>query len=78
MTVDTATIRVTRKTRDLLAEQARERGVSLASLLAEVAREREAEVIWSSEQDASRADAQRPEVAKEEHAWQAAAGDGLD
>jgi len=77
MAVDTATIRVTRRTRDLLAEQARERGVSLASLLAEVAREREAEGIWRSERDAMRTDAKRPAVAEEERAWQASLGDGL-
>jgi hypothetical protein len=78
MAVDTATIRVTRRTRDLLAEQARERGMSLAASLAEVAREREAEAIWRSERAASRTDAQRSEVAQEERAWQAALADGLD
>lgn len=78
MAVDTATIRVTRRTRDLLADQAREQGVSLASLLAEVAREREAEAIWRSERNATRADAQRSGVADEERAWQATLADGLD
>jgi hypothetical protein len=78
MAVDTATIRVTVRTRDLLAEQARERGVSLASLLAEIAREQETEAIWRSEREATRADAQRREVAKEERAWQATLADGLD
>jgi hypothetical protein len=78
MAVDTATIRVTRRTRDLLAEQARERGMSLASLLAELAREREAEGIWRSERDATRIDAKRPEVAEEEQGWGAAVSDGLD
>jgi hypothetical protein len=78
MSVDTATIRVTVRTRDLLAEQARERGVSLASLLAEIAREQETEAIWRSEREATRTDAQRREVAKEERAWQATLADGLD
>jgi hypothetical protein len=77
MAGDTATIRVTRTTRDLLAEQARERGMSLAALLGEIARTREAEAIWRSERDASRADAQRAEVAEEEGAWEAALADGL-
>jgi hypothetical protein len=78
MAVDTATIRVTRGTRDLLAEQARARGVSLAALLAEIARERQAEAIWRSERDASRADAARSEVEADERAWEAALVDGLD
>jgi hypothetical protein len=78
MGVDTATIRVARRTRDVLAGQARERGISLAALLAEVAREREVEMIWQSERDASRADAKHPEVAHEERAWEAATADGLD
>jgi len=42
MTSETATIRVSRPVRDLLAAQARRRGISLAALLAEVAHEREA------------------------------------
>jgi antitoxin MazE7 len=46
---ETATIRVSRRTRDLLTEQARERGVSVAALLGEIARELEAEAIWGSE-----------------------------
>jgi hypothetical protein len=78
MAVDTATIRVTRRTRDLLAAQARMRGVSLASLLAEVAREREAEAIWRSERAASRADAERPAALEEDREWEAALADGLD
>jgi hypothetical protein len=77
MAGDTATIRVTRRTRDLLAEQARVRGISLAALLGEIARTREAAAIWRSERDASRADAQRAEVAEEEGAWEAALADGL-
>lgn len=39
MASKTATIRVTQQTRDLLAEQASERGLSLAALLAEIADE---------------------------------------
>jgi hypothetical protein len=62
---DTATIRVTRRTRDLLTEQARERGVSLASLLGEIARELEAEAIWSSD----RADGESGTA--DERAWEA-------
>lgn len=39
MAVDSATIRVTRETRDLLADQARERGMSLSAMLTELARD---------------------------------------
>ena len=52
MATDTATIRVTRDTRDLLAEQARVRGMSLAALLAEIAREQEIEEAFESERQA--------------------------
>ncbi len=75
---ETATIRVTRETRDLLAEQARERGVSLASMLAELAREAERESILRTEREAARADAGEPEVSIEEREWEAALGDGID
>jgi hypothetical protein len=75
---ETATIRVTRRTRDLLAGQARERGVSIAFLLAELARERETEAVWRSERRATRADSKNLAVTAEEHMWEAALADGLD
>jgi predicted DNA-binding ribbon-helix-helix protein len=78
MAVDTATIRVTRGTRDLLAEQARERGMSLAALLAEIAREREIEAIFESERQATRADAQNPAALEEMRLWEATLEDGID
>jgi hypothetical protein len=76
--VDTATIRVARGTRDLLAEQARERGISLAALLAEIAREREIEAIFESERQAIRTDAQNPAVLEEMRLWEATLADGID
>ncbi len=78
MATGTATIRVARITRDRLAEQARARGVSLASLLAEVAREREAESIWRSEREASRVDAGNPDVTAEDRDWESSLADGID
>jgi hypothetical protein len=78
MATETATIRVARNTRDMLAEQARARGMSLASLLAEVARERETELIWSSEREASLRDAENVDVVAEDDAWQATLADGID
>jgi hypothetical protein len=78
MASDTATIRVTRETRDRLAEQARERGISLAAMLAELARDAERDAIFRSERDASRADAGRTSVDAEEREWEATLGDGID
>jgi hypothetical protein len=78
MATDTTTIRVSRSTRDRLATQARERGVSLAGLLAEIASERHAEAALSSERDASRTDAQSPDVATEDRDWEASLADGID
>jgi hypothetical protein len=74
----TATIRVTRATRDLLAAQARERGVSLAALLAEIAEERRREAIWRSERDASRIDARNRDAQAELREWESTLEDGLD
>ena len=78
MAVETATIRVTRETRDLLARQARDRGVSLSSMLAELAREVAREAVFRSERDASRADVHRGDALREERSWEAALGDGVD
>jgi hypothetical protein len=77
MANETATIRVTRATRDLLAEQARERGVSLAALLAEIADERRREAIWRSEREANRVDARNPDAQAEVRDWEATLEDGL-
>ena len=78
MEARTATIRVARVTRDLLAEQARERGLSLAGLLAEVAEERRREAIWRLEREASRLDARDSRVQDETRDWEATLEDGLD
>jgi hypothetical protein len=78
MAVDTATIRVARSTRDLLAEQARARGMSLAGSLAEIAREREIEAIFESERQARRAEEGDPAVEAEMLLWEATLEDGID
>ncbi len=78
MATETATIRVARKTRDTLAEQAHERGMSLAALLADMAREREIETIWESERRATRADAHAPAALEEMRLWEATLEDGID
>jgi hypothetical protein len=78
MATETATIRVARATRDRLAEQASARGVSLASLLAEMAREREMEAIWESERLATLADAGNPAAQEDARLWEATLEDGID
>jgi hypothetical protein len=78
MATETATIRVARITRDRLAEQARERGVSLASLLADMASEQEIEAIWESERRAIRVDAQNPAAVAEMRLWEATLEDGVE
>ena len=78
MATETSTIRVTRATRDLLAEQARERGVSVAALLGEIAEERRREAIWRSEHVANRIDEQNPEAQAELREWEGTLEDGLD
>jgi antitoxin MazE7 len=74
---DTATIRVPRDTRDRLAARARERGVSLSSMLTEFARRMERAQALRSEREAARADAAGRDVAAEESEWEAVLGDGL-
>ena len=78
MASKTATIRVTRETRDLLAEQASERGLSLAALLAEIADDRRREATWRLEREASRIDARSPDAQAEAHDWEATLDDGID
>jgi hypothetical protein len=74
----TATIRVPRETRDLLAARARQRGVSLSSLLTEFARRVERAEALRSEREASIVDAGSPEIAAEEREWEAVLGDGIE
>jgi len=78
MASETATIRVARDTRDRLAEQAREQGVSLAALLAEIAHQRERELLWESERKARELDAQDPTAVEEIRLWEATLEDGID
>jgi hypothetical protein len=74
----TATIRVPRETRDSLAARARERGVSLSSLLTEFARRAELAETLRSEREATRADMADPEARVEYGLWEATVGDGID
>ena len=74
----TATIRVPRETRDLLAAQASERGLSVSSLLTEFARRAQRLDALRSERQATRADAVNGDAADEESEWAAVLGDGVD
>jgi uncharacterized protein (DUF1778 family) len=78
MATETATIRVTRETRDLLARQASARGVSLSAMLAELAHDVAREAVFRSERDATRADASNSDVGAEERDWETVLGDGID
>lgn len=75
---ETSTIRVPRETRDLLADIAREHGVSVSALLTEFARRAMREEDFRSEREATIADASNPEVAAEERLWETTLEDGLD
>jgi hypothetical protein len=77
MAAETATIRVTRQTRDLLSAQARERGVSLAAMLEGLARDAAREAAFRSERDAARADAVDDVAQDDERTWDAALDDGI-
>lgn len=78
MATETSTIRVTRATRDLLAEQARQRGVSVSALLSEIAEGRRRDAIWRSEHQANRIDEANPDTQAELREWEATLEDGLD
>jgi hypothetical protein len=75
---ETTTIRVTRATRDRLAREADERGVSLAALLDDISRLAERERIFASEREATRLDALNPDAIAEYELWDEAASGGID
>jgi hypothetical protein len=77
MSTSTTTIRVSVQTRDLLAAQARERGVSIAALLTELAARAEHEAIFRAERDATRAEAALRPLRDENSDWDITVSDGL-
>jgi hypothetical protein len=77
MSTPTTTIRVPVQTRDRLAAQARERGISIAALLAEFATRTEREAIFRAERDATLADATTDAARDEDRDWDHTIGDGL-
>lgn len=78
VSVKTATIRVTRETRDLLAEQARERGMSLSAMLTEIAYQANRSAIFQAEREATRRDATMTAAQAEERDWDTVLADGVE
>ncbi|MGF2943795.1 type II toxin-antitoxin system antitoxin MazE7 [Mycobacterium sp. Lab-001] len=77
MATPTTTIRVPVQTRDRLAAQARERGISIAALLSELASRAQREASFRAERDATRAESTAAEVREEDHDWDDSVADGL-
>jgi post-segregation antitoxin (ccd killing protein) len=77
MSTSTTTIRVPVQTRDRLAAQARDRGLSIAALLTELATRAEREAIFRAERETTRAEAALQAVRDENRDWDTTAGDGL-
>ncbi len=77
MSTSTTTIRVAVRTRDLLAAQARQRGISLAALLAELAAVAERDAMFQAEREAERRESAAAAVRDEEQDWETTAEDGI-
>jgi post-segregation antitoxin (ccd killing protein) len=77
MATPTTTIRVPVQTRDRLAAQARERGISIAALLSELASRAQRENSFRAERDATRAESAAVEVREEDRDWDDSVADGL-
>ncbi len=77
MSTSTTTIRVPVRTCDRLAAQARERGISLAALLTELASRAEHEAFFRAERDATRADMGVLAARDEDRGWDDTVGDGI-
>lgn len=77
MSTQTTTIRVPIQTRDRLAAQARERGMSIAALLTELAARAEHEAIFRAERAATLAEANIDAVDDEDRDWDHTVDDGI-
>lgn len=80
MASPTATIRIPKETHDRLAVLAQERGVSLSVLLTEWAQRKltkpEREAAYRSEREATRIEAENPELLVDDWLWEATPGGG--
>ena len=77
MSTPTTTIRVPVQTRNRLAARARERGISIAALLTELAANAERDAIFQAERDATRADAAAGTARDEDSDWENTLDDGI-
>ena len=77
MTTDSTTVRVSLRTRDRLAAQARERGVSISALLEELVAGADREAIFRAERDATRAEVANQAIREDDGVWADAAADGI-
>lgn len=64
-------------TRDLLAQQARERGISVSSMVTEIARQARRDAIFRAEREAVLRDADAADVESEEQDWEETLTDGV-
>ena len=78
MSTPTTTIRVTVGTRDRLAAQARERGVSISALLTDLAAQADRPAVFQADRDAEQAAAGDIAARDEARDWGDTAGDGID
>ena len=78
MSTESTTVRISLRTRDRLAAQARERGVSISALLEELAAGADREAIFRAERQATRAEAGNQSIREAEGDWADAAADGID
>lgn len=70
-------MRVSVQTRDRLTAQARQRGISVSALIAELAARADRESMFRAEREAARAEASSANALQEEDDWAEATGDGI-
>ena len=78
MATSSTTVRVSVETRNRLVAQARDRGISVSALLAELAAQVDRESIFTAEREAARAESVSAAVRDEEREWETATGDDVD
>ena len=78
MSTSTTTVRVSVQTRDRLAAQARERGMSISALLADLADRADREAMFGAEREATRAESAARAVRDEDLDWALVTDDGVD
>lgn len=78
MTTSSTTVRVSLQTRERLTAQARQRGISVSALIAELAARADRESMFRAEREATRAEASSDGAVQEDMDWARAAGDGID